>query len=158
MNDFDNKVKEIIKFISKSDKKTIKNKLLDIIEYNKFCPIILGQGAFGKAYIPESKNIEVNIEGKKIYLPIVVKEVITSEYKDVNKSDINFDIIGNNLYIIGNFHGITSEAIILMYIKRLYTKTVHLPLILGYGTCLEIITTRLGLDKEIEVDLTGKVY
>jgi hypothetical protein len=164
MNDFDNKVKEIIKFISKSDKKTIKNKLLDILEYNKFCPIMLGQGAFGKAYIPESKNIEVNIDGKKVYLPIVVKEVITSEYKDVNKPDINFDIIGNNLYIIGNFNGITSEAIILMFIKRLYTKTVHLPLILGYGTCLEktkinkIITTRLGLDKEIEVDLTGKVY
>ena len=164
MNDFDNKVKEIIKFISKSDKKTIKNKLHNILEYNKFCPIILGQGAFGKAYIPESKNIEVNIDGKKVNLPIVVKEVITSEYKDVNKPDINFDIIGNNLYIIGNFHGITSEAIILMYIKQLCTKTVHLPLILGYGTCLEnnkinkIIATRLGLDKEIEVDLTGKVY
>ena len=71
MNDFDNKVKEIIKFISKSDKKTIKNKLHNILEYNKFCPIILGQGAFGKAYIPESKNIEVNIDGKKVYLPIV---------------------------------------------------------------------------------------
>ncbi len=35
MNDFDNKVKEIIKFISKSDKKTIKNKLHNILEYNK---------------------------------------------------------------------------------------------------------------------------
>ena len=164
MNHFDNKVKEIIKFISKSDKKTIKNKLHNILEYNKFCPIVLGQGAFGKAYIPESKNIEVNIDNKKVNLPIVVKEVITSENKDVNKPDINFDIIGNNLYIIGNFNGITSEAIILMYIKQLCTKTVHLPLILGYGTCLEnnkinkIITTRLGLDKEIEVDLTGKVY
>ena len=158
------KVKEIITFISKSDKKTIKNKLLDIIEYHKFCPTVLGQGAFGKAYIPESKNIEVNIDNKKVNLPIVVKEVITSEYKDVNKPDINFDIIGNNLYIIGNFNGITTEAIILMYIKQLCSKTVHLPLILGYGTCLEktkinkIITTRLGLDKEIEVDLTGKVY
>ena len=158
------KVKEIITFISKSDKKTIKNKLLDIIEYHKFCPTVLGQGAFGKAYIPESKNIEVNIDNKKVNLPIVVKEAITSEYKDVNKPDINFDIIGNNLYIIGNFNGITTEAIILMYIKQLCSKTVHLPLILGYGTCLQnnkinkIITTRLGLDKEIEVDLTGKVY
>ena len=165
MNNFDDKVNEIIKFISKSNKKTIKNKLLDIIEYNKFCPIVLGQGAFGKAYIPESKNIEVNIDGKKVNLPVVVKEVLfNSEYKDVNKPDINFDIIGNNLYIIGNFHGITTEAIILMYIKKLYKKTVHLPLILGYGTCLEnnkinkIITKRYGLDKEIEVDLTGKVY
>jgi len=164
MNNFDDKVNKIIKFISKSDKNTIKNKLIDIIEYHKFCPTVLGQGAFGKAYIPESKNIEVNIDNKKVYLPIVVKEVITSEYKDVNKPDINFDIIGNNLYIIGNFNGITTEAIILMYIKQLCSKTVHLPLILGYGTCLEktkinkIITTRLGLDKEIEVDLTGKVY
>jgi hypothetical protein len=164
MNDFDNKVKEIIKFISKSDKKTIKNKLHDILEYNKFCPVVLGKGSFGKAYIPESKNIEINIDNKKVYLPIVVKEAITSEYKDATKPDLNIDIFGKNLYIIGNFNGITSEAIILMHIKQLCTKTVHLPLILGYGTCLEnnkinkIITTRLGLDKEIEVDLTGKVY
>ena len=164
MNHFDNKVKEIIKFISKSDKKTIKNNLQNILEYNKFCPVVLGQGAFGKAYIPESKNIEVNIDGKKVNLPIVVKEAIDSEDKDIDKPDINFDIIGNKIYIVGNFNGITAEAIILMYIKRLYTKTVHLQLILGYGTCLEnkkinkIITTRLGLDKEIEVDLTGKVY
>lgn len=154
------KVNEIIKFISKSDKKTIKNKLLDIIEYHKFCPTVLGQGSFGKAYIPESKNIEVHIDNKKVYLPIVVKEANNSE----DKPDINFDIIGNKLYIVGNYNGITAEAIILMYIKQLYKKSVHLPLILGYGTCLEknkinkIITTRHGLDKEIEVDLTGKVY
>ena len=156
----EDKVNEIIKFISKSDKKTIKNKLLDILEYNKFCPVVLGQGSFGKAYIPESKNIEVNINNKKVNLPIVVKEANNSE----DKPDINIDIIGNKLYIVGNYDGITAEAIILMYIKQLYSKTVHLPLILGYGTCLEktkinkIITIRHGLDKEIEVDLTGKVY
>jgi len=155
------KVNEIIKFISKSDKKTIKNKLHNILEYNKFCPIVLGQGAFGKAYIPESKNIEVNIDNKKVNLPIVVKEANDSTN---HEPDINIDIIGNKLYIVGNNNGITAEAIILMYIKQLYKKTVHLPLILGYGTCLEInkinkiITTRHGLDKEIEVDLTGKVY
>lgn len=155
MDNFDNKVNEIIKFISKSDKKTIKNKLHDILEYNKFCPVVLGQGEFGKAYIPESKNIEVNIDNKKVYLPVVVKEANNSE----DKPDINIDIIGNKLYIVGN-NGITGEAIILMYIKQLYSKTVHLPLILGYGTCLEktkinkIITTRHGLDKEIEVNIS----
>jgi len=160
MNDFDDKVNEIINFISKSDKKTIKNKLQNILEYNKFCPVVLGQGAFGKAYIPESKNISVNINGKKVYLPVVVKEANDT----TNEPDINIDIIGNKLYIDGNNNGITGEAIILMYIKQLYKKTVHLPLILGYGTCLEktkinkIITIRHGLDKEIEVDLTGKVY
>lgn len=154
----DDKVNEIIKFIYKSDKKTIKNKLLDILEYNKFCPVVLGKGVFGKAYIPESKNIEINIDNKKVYLPIVVKEANDT----TNEPDINIDIIGSKLYIIGN-NGITGEAIILMYIKQLYSKTVHLPLILGYGTCLEktkinkIITIRHGLDKEIEVDLTGKV-
>ena len=36
-----------------------------------------------------------------------------------NKPDINIDIIGNKLYIVGNFNGITAEAIILMFIKRL---------------------------------------
>ncbi len=155
MDNFNDKINEIIKFISKSDKKTIKNKLLDTIEYNKFCPTVLGKGAFGIAYIPESKNIEVNIDNEKVYLPVVVKEAI----KLTNEPDINIDIIGNKLYIIGNNNGITAEVIILMYIKQLYQKTVHLPLILGYGTCLKknkinkIITTRHGLNKEIEVDL-----
>ena len=154
MNNFDDKVNQIIKFISKSDKKTIKNKLQNILEYNKFCPIVLGKGEFGKVYIPESKNIEVNIDNKKIYLPVIVKEAINLE----NNSDIDINIIDNKLYIIGNKNGITSEAIILMYIKQLYKKTVHLPLILGYGTCLtknkinKIITTRHGLDKEIEIN------
>ncbi len=155
MDNFNDKINEIIKFISKSDKKTIKNKLLDTIEYNKFCPTVLGKGAFGIAYIPESKNIEVNIDNEKVYLPVVVKEA----NKLTNEPDINIDIIGNKLYIIGNNNGITAEVIILMYIKQLYQKTVHLPLILGYGTCLKknkinkIITTRYGLSKEMEVDL-----
>jgi hypothetical protein len=160
MNNFDDKVNEIIKFISKSDKKTIKNKLHNILKYNKFCPIVLGSGIAGKAYIPESKNIEVNINNKKVYLPVVVKEAnnLTDEL------DIMIDIVGNKLYIIGINNGIASEAIILMYIKQLYKKTVHLPLILGYGTCLEttkinkIITIRHGLYNDIEVDLKGKVY
>ena len=156
MNNFDNKVNEIIKFISNADKKTIKNKLHNILEYHKFCPTVLGQGSFGKAYIPESKNIEVHIDNKKVYLPIVIKEANNL----TNEPDINIDIIGNKLYIVGNYNGITAEAIILMYIKQLYKKTVHLPLILGYGTCLEktkinkIITIRHGLDKEIEVDIS----
>lgn len=156
MNNFNDKINEIIQFISKSDKKTIKNKLFDIIEYNKFCPVVLGKGSSGKVYIPESKNIEVNIDNKKVYLPVVVKEANNLE----NNSDIDINIINDKLYIIGNSNGITSEAIILMYIKQLYKKSVHLPLILGYGTCLEnnkinkIITTRYGLDKEIEVNIS----
>ena len=157
MNNFNDKINEIIKFISKSDKKTIKNKLLDIIEYNKFCPVVLGQGSSGKVYIPESKNIEVNIDNKKVHLPVIVKEANDSTN---HEPDINIDIIGNKLYIVGNYNGITTEAIILMYIKQLYKKTVHLPLILGYGTCLEnnninkIIAIRHGLDKEIEVNIS----
>jgi hypothetical protein len=165
MNNFNDKINEIIQFISKSDKKKIKNKLLDVIEYNKFCPTILGQGAFGIAYIPESKNIEVNIDNKKVYLPVVVKE----SHNNSNEYDIDMNIISDKLYITGNYNGITSEALILMYIQQLCKKTVNLPLILGYGTCLDdkknnikkinkIITTRHGLYNDIEVDLTGKVY
>ncbi len=113
------KFNEIINFISKSDKNTIKNKLHNILEYHKFCPTVLGQGAFGKAYIPESKNIEVHIDNKKVNLPIIVKEANNSE----DKPDINFDIIGNKLYIVGNFNGITAEAIILMFIHLCTFKT-----------------------------------
>jgi hypothetical protein len=51
-----------------------------------------------------------------------------------------------------------------MYIRKLYNKSVHLPLIFGYGTCSEknivnrIISYKYGLDKKINIDLSGKIY
>jgi hypothetical protein len=51
-----------------------------------------------------------------------------------------------------------------MLIKNLRSKTVHLPLLLAYGTCSQtkiidrIYTLRYGLDKSVEINLVGKIY
>jgi len=67
------------------------------------------------------------------------------------------------LYISG-YGGLSTEAIILMFIKNLRKKTVHLPLLLAYATCSKtniidrIYTLRYGLDNPIEINLSGKIY
>jgi len=67
------------------------------------------------------------------------------------------------LYISG-YGGLSTEAIILMFIKNLRKKTVHLPLLLAYASCSKtniidrIYTLRYGLDNPIEINLSGKIY
>ena len=46
------KINEIIKFITKSNKKQIVKKLIDILQYDKYCSNMLGEGFSGKVYIP----------------------------------------------------------------------------------------------------------
>src|SRR5688572_9089173 len=119
---FFDKSNEILNFIETSSKEKIKDELYDKLKYEEFCPKILGEGFFGKVYLP------IVDELKKIDLPIVVKEAI-----NLNNPDSKFvlEIIDNVLYISGDVN-ITTEALILMYVAKLYDKTVHLPLILGY--------------------------
>lgn len=159
--DFENKITQIINFIIKSKKEKIKNELYNIINYKEICPIVLGEGFSGRAYIPEvNKTIPYQFDNQQIELPIVIKET-----KNFDNPDIYFglDIFDSKLYISG-YADMTTEAIILMFIKQLWNKTVHLPLILGYSTCSKnklidrIITMRYGLDKLIQIDLTGKIF
>ena len=82
--------------------------------------------------MPEiDKKIPFLVNEYEIKLPVVIKES-----KHTNNPDIYFglDIIDKKLYING-FLGMTTEAIILMFIKKIWHLTVHLPLILDYGTC-----------------------
>ena len=80
-----------------------------------------------------------------------------------NTNSFGLDILDNKLYISG-YRGLTIEALILMLIKNLRKKTVHLPLLLAYGTCSitkiidRIYTLRYGLDNPIEINLQGKIY
>jgi hypothetical protein len=158
--DFEKKINQIINLITKSNKNKIKNQLFNVINYDYYCPIIIGEGHFGKAYIPQVyKTIPFIFGDKKVDLPIIIKE--SKHIK--NNTYFGLDIIDKKLYINGQ-NNITTEALILMFIRKIYDKTVHLPLILGYGTCLEknminrIITYRYGLDKKITIDLSNKFY
>jgi hypothetical protein len=51
-----------------------------------------------------------------------------------------------------------------MFINNLQNKTVHLPLLLAYGTCSKdkiidrIYTLKYGLDEPVEINLKGKIY
>lgn len=158
---FSEKFNEILNFIKTSPKEKIKMELYNVIRDTSICPKILGEGYFGKAYIPEINKVYNFFIGKKeVELPIVIKES-----KNINnpQTNIGLDIIENVLYISG-YDNITTEALILMYIKELRKYTVNLPLILGYGVCSSynlidrIITYRQGLKDEYTLDLTGKIY
>jgi hypothetical protein len=159
--DMTNNFNKIVKFLKKSKKEDIKNELYNIIKNNDYCPNILGEGHFGIAYVPEVNKTMSFIHGKiKLNLPIVIKERKSNENPDMY-ADI--DIIDKKLYISG-YDNITTEALILMFVRQIYHKTVHLPLILAYGVCSKlkiidrIITYKHGLDEIYEKDLTGKIY
>lgn len=156
-----NEFEYIIKFLKTAEKEEIKNELYDIIQNKDYCPNILGEGVQGIAYIPEINKTMLYKNGKnKLHLPIVIKETRSVDNPKVY-SDI--DIINNILYISG-FYNITTEVLILMFIRNIWNKTVHLPLLLGYNTCSKskvvdkIITLKFGLDEKYEKDLTGKFY
>jgi hypothetical protein len=163
--DFKKKINEIIDFIAKSNNDKIKNQLFNVIKYDNFCYIIIGENIVGEGFVSKVYIPEVNISmpymfgNKKVDLPIIIKE--SKHLKKINY--FNIDIIDKKLYIFG-FRNITTEALILIYIRKLYDKTVHLPLILGYGTCIKkniinrIITYRYGLEKNITIDLSSKIF
>jgi hypothetical protein len=157
---FEDKIQSILSFINESSHEKIIEDLVKTIEYNNFCPVILGQGVFGRAYSPTLDNtVTFAITKKKsIKIPIVIKESHNS--KD---STFTTKVLDDKLYISG-FINMTTEALILMFIRKLYNKTVHLPLILGYGTCQDsssvnrIITMKYGLEAPVEIDLTDRIF
>ena len=90
----------------------------------------------------------------------VVKKSNTMDHPNLS---FDLNIINDKLYIAGSRNMIT-EALILIYIRKLWHKTVHLPLIFAYGTCSnkkivnKIITLKFGLPDPVEINLDGKIY
>ena len=71
----DDKFKYIINFLNTSNHNKIKNELYNIIQYNKYCPKIIGEGSFGVVKIPEiNKTINFQIKNKELKLPVVIKD------------------------------------------------------------------------------------
>lgn len=133
--------------------------MFELLNHDQYCLKILGEGYFGKVFEPElNKTFPYKIKNKIINLPIVVKE---SKHND--NPDIVFDskMIDDTLYIYGN-NTIMSETLILIYIRKLFSKTVHLPLILGYGICNDkilinkIITLKHGMNYDYELDISDR--
>jgi len=160
-NTYDLEFDKIINFIKKSTNKKIKKELLDIIFNSSYCPVVLGQGFGGKAYLPEiDRTFPYKVGNKTLNLPVVVK--VDPEPTNVERY-FGVDILDNKLYISG-YGGLTTEALILILINYLRDKTVHLPLLFAYGTCSKnkiidrIYTLRYGLDKPVEINLQGKIY
>ncbi len=155
-NNKTDKIDEIYNFLTKSKKEDIKDNLLKMINYKDSCPNVLGQGAFGKVYVPKDKTYNYN----GIDFPIVIKEErIRQEFL----KNMNLNIINDKLYING-YNIITTELLILSFVRKLWHKTVHLPLVLSYGTCEkdnlinQIITVKYGLDEKEEINLEDKIY
>ena len=150
----------IITFINNSKKEKIAKELFQMLYNTTHCPIMMGEGFNGVAYSPQiDQTFPYQIGNKTIRVPIIVK------IEKNTREDIFFglDIIDNKLYINGN-GGLTTEVLILRFIKQLYNKSVHLPLILSYGTCTQkkivdrIFTKRYGLDKPIKINIRNKLY
>lgn len=161
-NNNDNNFDEIVNFLKKSKKADIVNKFYGMINNATYCPVVLGQGFAGKAYLPEiDKYYPYKIGKKIIELPIVVK--VENVANDRHVKYFGLDILDNTLYING-YGGLTTEAIILMFVRQLRNKTVHLPLLLAYSTCSNdktidrMYTLRYGLDKPVDINLDGKVF
>lgn len=131
------------------------------MENGSLCNVFLGRGASGIAGIPgHNKTFPCIVRNKTIQLPIVIK----MENEPENKLGHYFglDILDDRSYISGE-GGITTEALILMLIDKFRTKTVHLPLLLGYATCImnsvisRIFTLKYRLDDLIKIDLSDKI-
>jgi hypothetical protein len=108
--------------MKKSKKEKIQKELYNLIQHKEYCPIILGEGHFETAYVPEvNKTFPFRLGNKDLELPIIVKET-----KSVDNPDAyaGVDIINNKLYISG-YDNITTEALILMYVKKLWYYTEH---------------------------------
>lgn len=149
---------DIVTFLRTSSIKDIQQNLRKVIQKNKPCNIILGQGVYGRVYVNRNENEFIKFNDKQI--PFVVKEPIFLE------SDAKIDLMTyvskkDHLYIY-SVNGITTEMIMLQFIKKIYHKSPHLPLLLDYSTCYEtgtvdkIMTQRHGFDEIIQIEKPQK--
>jgi hypothetical protein len=126
----------IVNYLKKAKISDIQKHLIEYLSNNKYCVKILGEGAFGKVYVPSINQYQKIETNKKIIeLPIVIKEI---KKKDIQNDKEIFDLIVVNkkLYIYGNM-SIMPEVLILLFNNELWhkKKSPHLPFLIGYSSC-----------------------
>lgn len=98
-SNFIKKTNEIIRFLTKSTKEKIKKDLYNLLYYDAHCPIIFGEGHFGRVYAPRINNTMFVKHGNiTLELPIIIKELKNNQNPHLS-NEIN--IIDNVLYISG---------------------------------------------------------
>lgn len=152
--DMEKKFDEIYSFLKNMEINNF-NALLQIIRHDKNCEIARihnNNYMFSPVY---DKTFQIKIDNKLVVLPIVIKE-------NYQKIGLKNAIFNGKLYIFG-FKSLTTEFLILTYVRNLWKKTVHLPLILGYGFCFEepyvdrIVSIKYGLEYNYEIDISNKI-
>jgi hypothetical protein len=125
-----NDIPDITTFIKQNDIHTIKSKLLSIMQHHN-CKLnykklnILATGGVSNIYEPD-QSYKYHVKNKEYTIDYLVKKSISKYDKP-----LMMNIIDNVLYIHG-LDNITSELIIMMLVQPLLSKTLHLPLLLGY--------------------------
>jgi hypothetical protein len=150
----------IVEFIKNNDIYHIESNLNPLIkDINEFCDELIGKGGLGKVVIKKvGSNIDIDVNGKTINLPVVVKTAID------NDGIFSMKIINSTLYIT-SYKDITAEAIIMSYVRELWFNAVtpHVPLMIGFSKC-DIVNSSVvdtivseyhGLIKEISIKKPG---
>lgn len=162
MNSLNKNIKEkmnnIIDYLMNTNIKTIKEDLTYIISDNNFCDEIVGEGHYG--YIIKSNNnnyVKIKIKDKKMKFPVVVKNMKSSENSKIGI------IIENNILYIHSYTNFMAETLILIYLRKLWFKTVNLPLIVNYMSCYndffnKITLVKYGLNKKYYIDISKNIY
>lgn len=146
--------KDIVQFLRTSSIRDIQQNIRKVIHKNQSCNVTLGQGAFGKVYVNRIENEFITFNHKQI--PFVIKEPIFSETDNI--IDLMTYVSEKGHLYIYSVNGITTEMIMLQFIKKIYHKSPHLPLLLDYSTCNEtgmvdkIMTQRHGFDEIIQIE------
>ncbi len=90
-------------------------------------------------------------------LPVVIKNIKKHD-------DLKFDmIIKNKILYIYSYNNFIAETLILMYIRKLWFKTINLPLIINYMGCdnnlIDNITLiKYGLNDKYIMDVSDRTY
>jgi len=147
-----------VQFLRTSSIRDIQQNIRKVIHKNQSCNVTLGQGAFGKVYVNRIEKEFITFNHQQI--PFVIKEahIVESDIvSDLKTYDLKTFSTKQHLYIY-SVNGITTEMIILQFIKEIYDKSPHLPLLLDYSTCNEtgmvdkIMTQRHGFDEIIQIE------
>ena len=143
-----------------SHEKIKENLLNEIYKISKYCVSAIGEGFFGKVYVPPiGPYFSIKIDDSIFVLPIVIKE--TKNMGNIFMSEINKDLI------IYSDMNLTCEAIMLFMISKYWYKSAnpHLPFLVGLGNCNQqnpnivthIITERHGLLNKINFNYSNYI-